>query len=81
MYPSWPAMTNLCVIAFRSSGSFRRTGCAAAAGAAIAALGDDARRVVSIEILREGLESAYRAVTGADAAPEDAEELAGVVAS
>src|SRR5688572_24749702 len=31
MYPSWPATENLCVIARRSSGSFRRTGCGGAA--------------------------------------------------
>lgn len=47
-----------------------------AAGTAIAALGDAARRVQSIEIFREGLEAAYRAVVGADAGSRSGEELA-----
>jgi ABC-2 type transport system ATP-binding protein len=51
-----------------------------AAGAAIAALGDDARRVHSIEIVREGLEAAYRAVTGTGV-DEEEKELSDVVAS
>ena len=36
MYPSCPWMSNLCVMAWRSSGSLRRTGCGTA-GAACAA--------------------------------------------
>lgn len=37
---------------------------AVAAGASIAALGDDARRIRSVEIVTDGLEAAYRSVTG-----------------
>ena len=52
-----------------------------AAGAAIAALGEDARRVCDVEIFREGLEAAYRAVTGATANAESTEELTHVGAT
>ena len=55
---------------------------AIAAGAVISALGDDARRVRSVEIVRDGLEAAYRSVTGTTLdGVNDEEELQHVAAS
>ena len=49
------------------------------AGSTMAALGEDAARVYSLEIFREGLEAAYRAVTGSGTgATESRRELSDV---
>ena len=53
-----------------------------AAGATMAALGKDAARVYSIEIVREGLEAAYRVVTGSGGDEGESErELSDVASS
>ncbi|MGH2808398.1 MAG: ABC transporter ATP-binding protein [Actinomycetota bacterium] len=69
--------TDVSVLRFSSSEP------ASAAGVAISHLGEDARRVRSVEIVRDGLEAAYRNVTGTalDDDDEIEKELQDVAAS